>query len=88
MLTLYRGHWIVLLSDIELTAEATEIGTNTPLPTTVRASLEEGPSVCLKRARALIDTYLGVQQVPARTGAGLGSQPPSKRPIGMLPPVR
>ena len=57
MLALYRGVWIVLLRDARLTAELTELRTGDPLPTSAAASFEEGASVCMERARSLVDLY-------------------------------
>lgn len=58
MLTYYRGHAIVLLQDVVLTAEITECATAVPLPTKVTASRLEGPAMCIERAKALVDIYI------------------------------
>ena len=58
MLAYYRGHVIVLLKDELFTAEITEQVTASPLPTRVSATEQEGPEVCLERAKALVDLYL------------------------------
>lgn len=47
----------MLLRDARLTAELTELRTGDPLPTSAAASFEEGESVCMKRARSLVDLY-------------------------------
>lgn len=71
MITLYRGHWIILLQDDCFSAEMTEIRSRAPLPTRVRAELGEGPEVCLERARHLIDVYLA--SIAAMSGACTGA---------------
>jgi hypothetical protein len=64
MLTYYRGHVIVLLSDEMLTAEITELSTRTPLPTKASARQEEGPVICVERAKVIVDLYIaGAQAV-------------------------
>lgn len=57
MLTLYRGHWLLLLCDRAWWCEITEIATREILPTAVTAELEEGPGACIDRAKALVDRY-------------------------------
>lgn len=57
MLTLYRGHWLLLLCDRAWWCEITEIATREILPTAVTAELAEGPDACIDRAKALVDRY-------------------------------
>ena len=57
MLTLYRGHWIIRHCDERWVCEITEKASSEILPTTVTASIQEGPIVCLARAKNLVDRY-------------------------------
>lgn len=66
MLALYRGHWIVLLSDDQLTAEISVLETREVLPTKVSATKEEGAEMCRQRARELIDVYLSPRAFASR----------------------
>jgi hypothetical protein len=54
----YRGHHISIVEGIDITAHLTDLRTSAALPTKVSATLEEGPTVLLKRAKELIDLYL------------------------------
>ena len=74
MLTLYRGHWILTFCEQQWSSEITERATAEMLPTSVRATLTEGPGVCLARAKRLIDLYLGPASPPERRSLALRSQ--------------
>lgn len=85
MLTLYRGHWLVLLCDRAWWCEITEIATREILPTAVTAELGEGPEVCVTRAKALVDRYAdGLLRVGDRASGTLAQRPPA---ISMKVPV-
>ena len=58
MLTLYRGHWILTFCNLRWSSEITEWITGEILPTSVSAETDEGPEVCLTRAKRLVDVYL------------------------------
>jgi hypothetical protein len=66
VLSLYRGHWILLLRDRHWCCEVTEHASGEILPTCASATLEEGFTVCLERAWRLIDKYVSQSSTEAR----------------------
>jgi hypothetical protein len=59
MLTLYRGHWIMIFFGQRWLCEITERASAEILPTRTSADVSEGPIICIERAKRLIDVYLG-----------------------------
>jgi hypothetical protein len=57
VLSIYRGHVIIVLLDNELTAEITERASGAPLPTKVSATMDEGMEALVDRAKTLVDRY-------------------------------
>jgi hypothetical protein len=53
VLSIYRGHVIVVLLDEDLTAEITERASGAPLPTEVSATRDEGMNALINRAKHL-----------------------------------
>lgn len=60
---LYRRYRIALTQTDRWVARITHVRGNL-VPSKVQATLEEGESVCLARAKAIIDRYLAFLELP------------------------
>lgn len=58
----YRGHEIRITRDRTWSVELVELETGTLLPTKVTAPAAEDLTVCVDRARHLVDLYLQAQR--------------------------
>jgi hypothetical protein len=54
----YRNHLISIVEGVNVTAQLTDLRTSAVLPTKVTATVDEGRSVLLERAKVLVDLYL------------------------------